>query len=1126
MHVWKKAILSVLCILVFVFTTSETALADSMDDMFKTEDPSNKSKVEKQYEKYDMSHYQLDTGDGGWFDFVNINEAIYGVANFLWQVNTWVVRLIILILTQAFSLDLMEPVLKYTKDLVKAVKGPTWDVFFKPVIIITALYALFNHLIAVRKHKSWEQLIVLVIVSGLATLAFAKPTEMLDTFNSISKEASGDVLSHAMPLAYDDVKTSDDGVIVAANGIWNNHVKYPWYILQYGSVKEGKKAKDALLKKAPMSDERSKLVEKEIDDGNKNLELQYNTIRLVLVCVFNFYTTMSLWIVVILSILMLAYQLSPMILISLTGIVFLVSLFPGMGLLTIQKWLQRLVNFVLHKVVISIFLSLYIIGQTIMFTALDGQIMLQLIAIFTVAIALFIERKRIKGMFSGAFAGNGHQAAASVEQPYNIGGRLRKYGGLAVGTMYAASKAKQGYENFKNNRINKKLKPDATALLKQKYLDEKNLAEQDALQKGLDPRYSDFVKAVDERSEKGLPLFTGSQIQAATDTLRDIKDQGGDIQAAFLPTGVNTDDPKEYAKHASEYQNMLEEKNGEFEEKRARNKRNANFALYNKLGKMPEKEEQELSDAVRERQDVARQMRNSKNNEDEATPVANKGYFAQLQNIKDNEYPQDEQQGVNLTKPDSGMREAGDTVKANGAILTYRGNNLNKFKPNSVAALQKDKDGSTQFSQPLYGEQRVKAISPANTRNEVTKDINNLNTHDRMKYINGVRNNKRAAYSQLKSLEKYHAAEMAGKMAEFKKQSPNEFKKINDLMKTSGKTSMELVEDAKQNYDNQKLKYNVVREKLNLNRNSGVLKVRNNNLNNFKPVTQEVVAQLESGVSDAVKQRQTAAKALRRNPPKSEFIIENPVTPLMPEKAVQQVKAEWDTNKLGKTPAQHINVMIEQGAGASKQLRQLKLYQEAENTGYVEQYRQKFGSSANEIEKLKRSTKLNTDQLIQRAEQLVKNNQTRVSAAQSVFNLTSKPKVEVKGKQVQVPTVREYVHQIIDMPKVSSKFEVKADEAYKQSIINDWNTNQKMGVQPEQYIKELAAEKRTHYGVFQTFKNASKHEADPVKKQEYAEQANKGRALYLDSKIRHSIASDLLGVERKQFKPNQKPNNN
>lgn len=64
---------------------------------------------------------------------------------------------------------------------------------------------------------------------------------MLTQFNEISKEASADILTTTSPIVYKDVNGIDDAVVVMGNTIWKNHVKYPWYILEFGNVKKVKR---------------------------------------------------------------------------------------------------------------------------------------------------------------------------------------------------------------------------------------------------------------------------------------------------------------------------------------------------------------------------------------------------------------------------------------------------------------------------------------------------------------------------------------------------------------------------------------------------------------------------------------------------------------------------------------------------------------------------------------------------------------------------------------------------------------------------------------------------------------------------------------------------------------------
>ncbi|MFT9494892.1 MULTISPECIES: Yip1 family protein [Bacillota] len=1105
----KKALLLILSLSIICFIPSYEAQAhaaenDPLDEMLDVS--GSKSKIKKEYKEEPLLNYQLDADESFFGSFDMFNKSLHGLNNIIWYVNIFITKLVIILLEQAYTLDLLGSLIKHVDKLVTGIKRSTWDVFAIPFMVVAAIVALINYMMASRRQKSWEQIIVLFILIGLSMLFFTKPAEMLKTFNEVSKDVSGDVLSSTMPIAYKNVNGIDDAVVVMGNTIWKNHVKYPWYILQFGSIKDGKVDGPKLLKFKPYSDERKDFVSEQVENGNGMMELIYSLGRFILVLFYLIYTLIVLLMVGIFSILILVYQLIPLILLAFTAVVFVISLWPGMGLLVVQRWLARIASAVLSKVFISIFLSIYMILATLMYEAFDGRIILQLIALFVVCLVLILERQRIMGMFQ-AIPKGANAVANEVERPFDYKERMKGRLLQAAALTYAGTNAYRAFKGVNNAWQKKKLRPDAMNYLQNKYDKEKGLAEQKSLETGRPVYYSDFVKQVDERMEQGLPLFTGDQIENATDTLRDIKKQKGDFNRLYLPTGLNTTNPDTYTDAARSYQNRLKQKQQDFDSKREAHKLKADQTMHNLRAPFHLKEDPgiPMSDAVKERQNQAKEMASLQQ------PISNMAMDEVAATNENN----NQINGFKVNVPtDQTKPQFDNSYKTpEGDIVGQRQEYAKSLKGRKPKAL---------FNIPPNVSKLTEEQASQHVSNQWDKAQSNMSKQE---FVAGLKQQQRDSYDQFSHLNNYQKYEEQGNLEKYKALWPKQAEEIEGIKASTGKSTVELRDSAQQNYQNNKVILSAAKKDLGINTET-LVAVKSPSLSNIKREV-EIVANANPVDKNTIADRQAIARSIRRNPPKSDFMIQNNIPDLSNQEVQQQVKVEWKEQGGSTKPSQYVDVLVSKANQAKGELRQLEVYQQYEAKGDLDSFKVHFKPQAEQIEKLKNSLKVDTPELINMAKKNVQNLELKANTASEYLNLQTKDVIKVKGqgnqvKEVKVKTPGEYEHKILygDMPK---QVDVKVDDAYKQSIVNDWNKQRNLfGVSREDYVQTLAATKKEHYGRLQTFKNAKSATTDPNELAQFEEMFQRHRAVYLDAKERHKIAADMLGIEPKKFSKKKK----
>jgi len=546
--------------------------------------------VEKKYTEHPISNYTLDT-DSSWFEPTTGGIMLF--LNMWMSIQATAVRIGILFLEQAYTLDLLGAIVGYIDKFIKAYRSSTWDLFITPLLVVSGIYILFNAAIAYKRSKSVEQLLTTLAVIAFATLLFAYPKQILTGFNDLSRDMSGAVLASTLPMMNNQAHTINQGVVVAGNQIWEQQVLYPWYLLQFKSIPEGKVKGEGFLQYPKGHDKREKLMEAEVKAGNTMMTSEGIFDRVIIIMMSHFLNLITLIILTVISILTLISQLVPLVLICISPIVVTVALIPRFGLGVIYKLTERVLGAIFYKVVLSIFLSIFIVATHVFAAIFGTYYIIQLIVQFLVVLTLILERKRIIGLFTSLPKGEGAFNKV-LEEKSNYSGQIGSVvkpvvqGALAIGglvasggtssflmaaaaaggrggaMMSAAYMGKQVIDGAKR----KSLMPHAEGLLHKRFLDQKSAADSYAEQTGTPPKYSPFVQEVMNRSEQGLPLYTEQQKANVVGELQDIEKQGGDINRVFNPTGIQTNNPVLYGEEVSKYQQRIMAKNLAFQENR------------------------------------------------------------------------------------------------------------------------------------------------------------------------------------------------------------------------------------------------------------------------------------------------------------------------------------------------------------------------------------------------------------------------------------------------------------------------------------------------------------------------------------------------------------------------------
>lgn len=1037
--------------------------------------------IEKLYTKYPMWNYTLDT-DSSWYD--PVTPAIMMLINLEVVADATFVRMGIMVLEQAYTLDLLDKISIYIGDFIEAYKKSTWDVFLTPGIVIIGLYILFNSLIASRKSKSLDVFLKSFFVIGFATVFLAYPKDVLVGFNDVSREISASVLTSTLPIFDGDASDINQAVAVAGNQLWENQVLYPWYYMQFGSAEDGKVKAPLFLTYSKGSNLREKNMKLEIKAGNKYMTEDSIYLRVIMLGFTHFINIIVLILLIIVCILIILSQLAPLLLVLLSPLIFTVALIPNYGMRIIQKWMERVLGGVFFKVVMSMFLSLYIVASNV-FRAIFGEwYLLQIFVQLLVILAIVLERKRIIGIFSNIGKGPdavaeaatqksnwgeqiGNVAKKSMQAAVTIGaaaytGGASMAGGAAMlgGRAGMLAKGVGIAKNFAEAKENKVLHPMADGLLNQRFLQQKDSADSIAQTTGQNPRYNPFVSQVMERTGKGLPPFTSAQRENALHELRDIKRQGGDPARVFNPADVpGADDPLSYKMGADRHKQRLAEKYQDFESKRQNR-----AALITASEQIP-------IDAI----------------EADFAPPPPLNDFSQVGDV--------DMQASEVTRTASWL--LGNNDRSNGPEGPKLDSEATRMAADRVSITTLP---STQISD----------IESAPIPTE-DKELELLRLIDKA----GRNKNWEQFGTFSEQLETLQAARIGGTP---EGTGPN---RIGISGMDEGSLPIPPVDVSRDSYINHADLLNM----LDLNDSKPLppaaasgdqARTIANRVGNFKnerdgqPISSGLHVSEDGGRTPSDQNNDVRVRLFEQpmegafqNRERAEVAL-----PVRTEQPIQTADVDAEMKELGMQPIPYVNQLKQDRQAAYGELRALELYQNIQGNEKMSQLmpdvqvraEQILQSSGQSVEDARSSAQSRYDAISE-----------KLSVATEHLQVKPKQYIDVPAegqgtRRIEIKTPVQYQEEIHTQPIEQLSFVVKeVDEGFRQSVLNDWHQNSHQS--PEQYIGKLYEEHVNRLVVHKNIKSGAAVD------EEYTEVAKRSRALLVDATKRYEVAKALLNVD-------------
>lgn len=426
----KTKVLSLLLILLLSMTSFAGSANAAMEDGLLPEEKEKVGSVELDAAKYPMSRYGMDTDpDESIFDFItlsdNLNEALMMVNSFIWSLNKMFYSITSWVVTEAFTMDVIGQFAGGLGKVIQSVAGVSssgftnnglWPLLLPLIVTGLGVWVIYKGIVLRQSSVAISGLISSIVICSLSLGFYANAEKVLKNTNTVVTEIQNEVLSLSLSKTGPGNFNKGEGMAVVKNQLFTNMVKYPWMLMQFGSIDEEKVEKDwkkdgsridTLLKTKPLSEERQKAVEYEVKDlKNENMSIGSLTSRLVVLCIVSVLNGFLGTVMMLISGSIIFFSFSAMTAIALTPLTFLAAMIPSLQMTAI-KALSKIAFSFYMKIALTLLAVILFVVSRIVYTNTDpaqGLILTTVIQII-LCLAIWMGREELLRIVKKPFNG-------------------------------------------------------------------------------------------------------------------------------------------------------------------------------------------------------------------------------------------------------------------------------------------------------------------------------------------------------------------------------------------------------------------------------------------------------------------------------------------------------------------------------------------------------------------------------------------------------------------------------------------------------------------------------------------------------------------------------------------------
>lgn len=558
---FAKKITAILIAIVILLSYAAPTFADSGDIIPPPDDELIDS---LDSEKYSEFSYTFDSEDLKITDVVP--AAFKGLADVVFSINVLMSRVVNLLLVQAFQLDIFDLIENVFDELVDALSGIIYDSMLDILLPIAGIAMIF-FVIVLKPMRAISLMFQTIVILVIAAIFFTAPSAVISTVNDISQELGTGSLAATASVVNGNSVGANDAVVSLSNIYWGNAVGNPWQLIQFGEL-EPEKAQEYLQADASDRENMAK------DEDGMLFGKPGQAMRFVLAVLFFAMNLIQSALLLLLSGIMLLSQLGAIIA-SLTAIIGItIALLPNMGLRVAIHAVYNVFTFLFTRLGIMLLMCIYFAIAAVLYRNIGtmGWFMTMLCQILLIG-ATVIYRAKLFSFIHSATRGAA-AATGAINQKVNLKrAALEGYAAYKIG-----SDVKRVWDNRQNRNLEHKYEPTAEKYMYKRYSDEKAQAEKVAEESGKPVQYSDFVRKVDARVERGFTPFSTDDMNSAKKMMVNIHRQGEDPDR-YVMTNVSgkTDDQIRHTQR--ELEGKLNQTKGELKTKEDANENTINRVI-------------------------------------------------------------------------------------------------------------------------------------------------------------------------------------------------------------------------------------------------------------------------------------------------------------------------------------------------------------------------------------------------------------------------------------------------------------------------------------------------------------------------------------------------------------------
>lgn len=407
-------------------------------------------------------NYKLDLKEPGMFSFSEqAGSMANSFANVLFYLQVECGYLLITIFYYAFELDIYGMLSGVMETFVAQMKTSLFDELSLLAIVFLGIYFVIK-VVQDQKTQVWVAILQTAIIVAIAMYFFTSPTEMLQQVDKGSKAISTSVLTGTYK-SVNNGASPDSAVMAACNNIWYIYVHQPWQMLEFGNIEMAKREEQNILKYSPDSEERQEYIEK-LSEDEVHFTFGWGWSRIGLILLYLIPILVMFAVIVVLSLLMLAYQVLTLLFTLLGVFVFILALVPFFGMRLIQNWLSKVLGFAFIKVIVCFALGVMLAFISSIFSISDqyGWLLTVILEVMVV-VTIFWKKNELVELFTMIRLApqNPSMINRQIRRDANVEGKINDYMGARL-TGFRDRKSLKDRENnaempAKHNKADKKL---------------------------------------------------------------------------------------------------------------------------------------------------------------------------------------------------------------------------------------------------------------------------------------------------------------------------------------------------------------------------------------------------------------------------------------------------------------------------------------------------------------------------------------------------------------------------------------------------------------------------------------------------------------------------------------------